>query len=591
MSLDPMTALLAGTTHGLEARPAFLEMLPIAIYACDATGRILWFNSAAVALWGRTPRAGKDGELFSGSHKVFLDDRPISREETPTAEAIRTGRPVQDVEVKIERPDGSSVWVTVHIQPVRDDKGQLVGVINCFHDTTELHRTTAHLHHQQQDLEDFFDNAAVALHLVARDGTIIRANRAELELLGYEARDYIGRKINDFHADGEVIEDILARLGRGEMLDKYPARLVAKDGSIKRVLITSNVQFKDGQFVNTRCFTLDVTDSWQAQEQLAESHERFLQLLEALPAAVYTTDAAGRITYYNNAAVELSGRRPKLGSDEWCVSWRLYHPDGTPLPHDQCPMAVALKENRPVRGAEAIAERPDGTRVPFIPYPTPLRDASGKLIGAVNMLVDISERKQSETQMRVLLDELNHRVKNNLQMLHSMLSAAQRETSDGEAKEVLNDACARVSAMASAQQALYRPDGLVEFNAKDLVEAVCESARRSMTNGVNIIYEAGPQRVSNDAAMPLALILNELITNAVKHGTNGHKNPTIWVGLGSSEECLELYVEDEGPGFDLQEAQRRSSGLGLVMGLARQLGGRFKVQRGRVTRCSVRFPP
>jgi PAS domain S-box-containing protein len=123
---------------------------------------------------------------------------------------------------------------------------------------------------------------------------------------------------------------------------------------------------------------------------------QFRALLDVLPAAIYVTDAHGHITYYNQAAVDLAGRRPELGTDEWCVSWRLYSVDGQPLPHDQCPMAVALKENRAVRGAEAILERPDGTRIPFMPYPTPLRDASGALIGAVNMLVDVSDRKVAE---------------------------------------------------------------------------------------------------------------------------------------------------------------------------------------------------
>ena len=126
------------------------------------------------------------------------------------------------------------------------------------------------------------------------------------------------------------------------------------------------------------------------------------ELLDALPAAIYTTDAAGRLTYYNAAAVQLAGRVPKIGSDEWCATWRLYRPDGTPLPHDECPMAVALKTGRPVRGVEAIAERPDGTRVPFMPYPTPLHDASGNVVGAVNMLVDLTERSHAE-QVRQLL--------------------------------------------------------------------------------------------------------------------------------------------------------------------------------------------
>ncbi len=129
---------------------------------------------------------------------------------------------------------------------------------------------------------------------------------------------------------------------------------------------------------------------------LRDSDLRLHDLLDALPAAVYTTDAEGRVTYYNQAAVDLSGRRPELGSDEWCVTWRLFSADGTPMRHDECPMALALKQDRPIRGIEAVAERPDGTRVPFMPYPTPLHDASGKLTGAVNMLIDITERKRHD---------------------------------------------------------------------------------------------------------------------------------------------------------------------------------------------------
>ena len=129
---------------------------------------------------------------------------------------------------------------------------------------------------------------------------------------------------------------------------------------------------------------------------LRDNELQFRELLEALPAAVYTIDAEGRITFFNEAAADLWGCRPELGKSEWCGSWRLYWPDGRPMRHDECPMALALKEGSPIRGAEAAAERPDGTRVPFLAYPTPLRDRSGALTGAVNTLIDITERKRSE---------------------------------------------------------------------------------------------------------------------------------------------------------------------------------------------------
>src|ERR1700736_617962 len=122
------------------------------------------------------------------------------------------------------------------------------------------------------------------------------------------------------------------------------------------------------------------------------------ELLDALPVAVYITDAEGRITYFTEAAAELWGHRPQLGGSQWCGSWKIYWPDGRPLPHDECPMAVTLKTGQPVRGVEAIAERPDGTRVNFLPYPTPLRDASGRLTGAINLLMAPPGRHANEAQ-------------------------------------------------------------------------------------------------------------------------------------------------------------------------------------------------
>ena len=140
----------------------------------------------------------------------------------------------------------------------------------------------------------------------------------------------------------------------------------------------------------------------RVEDLLRQSERRFREMIDALPAAIYTTDADGKLTHFNEAAISLSGRVPKLGTDEWCVTWKLFNPDGTPLPHDQCPMAVALKEGRSIRGAEAIGERPDGSRFWFAPYPTPIRDATGNVIGGINMLVDITERKEAEAVRHLL---------------------------------------------------------------------------------------------------------------------------------------------------------------------------------------------
>jgi PAS domain S-box-containing protein len=586
----PLRTERSGLHQLLEAPPEFIELLPVAAYACDAFGHVLWFNRFAAELWGRAPRIGDDGERFCGSYRLHFDGREISRDETPMAHALRTGESALGIEAIVERPDGSRVWAMVHILPVKDESGRVIGAINCFHDTSGLHQIKDDLREKQDELEDFFENGAVALHIVSSEGIILRANRAELELLGYEPHEYIGRSIAEFHADSDTIDDILKRLSRGERIERYPARLKAKDGSVRHVRITSSVRYRDGRILNTRCFTQDVTAEACAIERVAYAEDRFRQLLEALPAAVYTTDAEGHITYYNKAAVEMSGREPELGTDKWCVTWRLYQPDGSPMPHDQCPMAVALKENRPVRNVEALAERPDGTMVPFLPYPTPLRDHCGAVVGAVNMLIDIGERKQAETRQIMLLRELNHRIKNNMQMLQALLTSAQRETSSADARAVLTDATQRLAAMAAAQQVLYDEHQPTSFGAKEFLESVCAAAQNAFTKKTSIMIEAASGELANDVAMPLALILNELLTNAVKHGSNGEHGKAIRVGLLDEGGTCRLWVQDGGPGFELSTAiRRRSSGLGLVNGLARQLGGGFEVDSSAGARCVVHF--
>lgn len=129
-----------------------------------------------------------------------------------------------------------------------------------------------------------------------------------------------------------------------------------------------------------------------------ESGTGYKSVLDRIPAPVYATDAEGRVTYWNQACVDFAGREPQLGHDRWCVTWQLYTMSGDALPHDRCPMATAIREQRAIRNEVAIALRPDGTRVAFRPYPTPLFDDEGKLTGAVNILIDISEQ-QSEALM------------------------------------------------------------------------------------------------------------------------------------------------------------------------------------------------
>jgi two-component sensor histidine kinase len=142
--------------------------------------------------------------------------------------------------------------------------------------------------------------------------------------------------------------------------------------------------------------------------------------------------------------------------------------------------------------------------------------------------------------------------------------------------------------MAAAQRVLYGTTDASRFRIEEFLRAVTETIRQTLPPDVGIVCEKASGVLSNDAAMPLALILNELLTNAVKHGVKDHAKQSVRVGLTERDGDFELYVEDDGPGFDLDAVRRTSSGLRLVLGLSRQLHGQFEVSKAPA-RATLRF--
>jgi PAS domain S-box-containing protein len=258
--------------------------------------------------------------------------------------------------------------------------------------------------------DHLLDILPVGVYVCDREGLIVRYNRAAAELWGCSPKigDPTVRFCGSYRLyglNGDLIPHAKCPMGdvlaTGVALRDQEIVIEHPDGA--RIVALVNIDaIKDdsGRVVGAVNVFREKPERHSGKPLLNGDGRNAEELLHGLPVAVYTTDAAGHITFYNDAAAELWGVRPQLGKSEFCGSWKLYWPDGTPLPHNECPMALALKERRPIRGMEAIAERPDGTRVPFIPYPTPLFDASGALIGAVNTLVDITERYEAERNIR-----------------------------------------------------------------------------------------------------------------------------------------------------------------------------------------------
>jgi PAS domain S-box-containing protein len=336
-------------------------------------------------------------------------------------------------------------------------------------------------------------------------------------------------------------------------------------------------------------------------------------VLDALGVAVYTTDASGRITFFNEAAATLWGRRPELG-EEWCGSWRLYWPDGRPMPHDQCPMAVALKENRPIRGAEAELERPDGTRGVFMAYPTPLHDADARMVGAINVLVDVTERRKAEEALRAAAEALaasnmvkdeflglvSHELRTpvttifgNAHLLRSRAGLLATEETDSMLVDIADESnrllgiienLLLLTRLGSGSGPELEPQ-LIARITRNSVEAF---QQHHPNRHLSLTVGDGKMVVEADRGH-LEMLLDNLLTNAAKYSP---ADSEIEVVVAADEQEARVTVLDRGIGigdaeearlftafYRTESARKRANGLGIGLAVCQRvvdsLGGRI----------------
>jgi len=251
------------------------------------------------------------------------------------------------------------------------------------------------LRRSEQELADFFDHAPMALHWAGPDGIILRVNEAELHLLGYACEEYLGHHIAEFHADQPVIEDILQRLQAGEELHDYEARLVCKDGTIKHVLIDSNVLWEQGKFIHSRCFTRDITERKRAEE----IRERLAAIVDSSDDAIIGHTLEGIITSWNQGAERLYGYTSAevIGQPLTLV----IPPD---LSNDLPYLLERLQRGERIDHYETQRLRKDRTRLDVSLTISPIRDSAGRIIGASKIARDITARKQAETARHFLAE-------------------------------------------------------------------------------------------------------------------------------------------------------------------------------------------
>ncbi len=253
------------------------------------------------------------------------------------------------------------------------------------------------LRRSEAALRDFIETSTISLHWVGSDGTILWANQAELDLLGYARDDYVGRKIAEFHADEQVVKDILACLTRGETLHDYPARLRHRDGSIRHVLINSSVLFEDGKFIHARCFTRDVTASRQEQD----AGLLLTAIVDSSDDAIVSKDLNGRITSWNRGAERIFGYTAEEAVGQ---SITILIPEDR---QDEEPQILArLQRGERVDHFETVRRHKDGTLLDISLTISPVRDRQGRIVGASKIARNVTERKRAEEAIRDLNTQL-----------------------------------------------------------------------------------------------------------------------------------------------------------------------------------------
>lgn len=321
---------------------------------------------------------------------VFPDDLHLALRQL---DEVQTGKD-SIAEFRIAIKDGGVRWIRNHLRPALDDQARLIRIHGAAVDITDLKRAEEERNRVERDYIDFVENAAVGLHWVGADGTILWANQAELDLLGYARDEYIGRHIAEFHADRDVINDILYRLSNKQTLHDYRARLRHKDGSIRHVLITSNVRWDNERFLHTRCFTRDITEDEQAEE----SRALLASIVESSDDAILSKDIEGIILSWNQGAERLYG---------YSAQEVIGHPVSllaSPERADDFPRIMGtLKRGERVDHYETERMRKDGGIVQVSLVISPIRDASGQIVGASDIGRDITERKQLEEEREQLL--------------------------------------------------------------------------------------------------------------------------------------------------------------------------------------------
>jgi PAS domain S-box-containing protein len=573
-----ITTRLAAASEllNLGGQTRLIELFPMAAYAVRAPdGVIAWYNSRAAELWGRVPAIDDTDERFCGAYKLYhADGTHMAHCDTPVALALETGASVHEQEVIIEKPDGSRVTVSVHIDPIRDRDGSIVGVVNFFHDIHErklAERTTGLL----ATIVDSSEDAIVSKSL---DGIITTWNKSAERLFGYAAEEAIGQHITLIVPPGRQSEEvaILERLRRGERIQHFETVRVRKNGTTLDVSLSiSPIRDAAGRVIGASKVARDVTERKRVERAVAEQ----ARLLDLSFDAIFVRDPADRITYWNNGARQLYGYTSEEALGR--VSHELLR---TKFPEALDRITGRLNREGRWTG-ELIHKRKDGSQLVVASRWALDQRNHGNAYSLLETNSDITQQKESEKALKEselaarllrIQDEEKRRIARELhdgagQLLAAMsmnVSKVKEEMSRlspdaARCVEENSNMIEQISAEIRTMSYLFHPPLLDELGLESALKWYVKgfAERSKIAAKLEVPVDLG--RLPKDQEMCLFRLVQECLTNIHRHSESSTALVRLWRTPGE----IRMEVSDEGRGIHREIQSKVASGKSAGVGL------------------------
>ncbi len=549
-------------------------------------------------------------------------------------------------DVPVKRRDGTVFYADINSAPVTlGAKTHLMGV---FRDVTDRKQVEEELRAAQERFGGIFNSSRDAIGYCTLEGVIVDVNDAFCRLTGYSREEWLAGKRyqevtpEEYHEyEARIIERIVAT-GNSE---EYEKEYIRKDGSRVPILLTTFVvSGSDGRPIGLAAIIKDITERQRAEEELSKHRERLKELVEERTAqltkaneelrheitkrkeadealrrsearlqslirnvrtAVVVHNSDTSIAMANTTACELLGvaEEQLLGKTADDPGWRFLREDGSDMPVDEYPVNRVLATRQPVQDYVIGVRRPDAQGILWgLVNAAPEFTADGDLSYVIVSFMDITDRKRVEQQVQaslcekeVLLKEIHHRVKNNMQVISSLLNLQARGIEHEQSREILRDTRSRVTSMAMVHEQLYQSPDLARVDFAKHVRSLASYLFRSYGDASGVVAfqeEIGDVDLTLDTAIPCGLIINELVSNALRHAFPDGREGEIRVGLELDNDRYVLVVFDNGVGFpaDLDFHATNTMGLQVVNTLAGQLNGTVELDRDGGTNVKITFP-